>query len=314
MNKKQIIQDELYKLDLKRSQAEIAAAAALRCAREIAEFREIDDKVRALKLQLAKFEPNSTKAADIKKQLAQLDKQGKQILKKHKFDISTLAVKHDCPKCNDTGFVDGVICDCLKHNVQQALIKQCGFNNKLNFDFSKSDEKVLADNPQLSKAYRFAHKYCENFPNNKEPNLVFYGEVGTGKTFLLECIANELMKRLNYVVFSTAYDINKTMIKAFNSPFSERDTILAPLFESDLLIIDDLGTEPLYHESTLTNLFTLINERQRNNLAMIVSTNLTPDQINERYGNRIRSRLFNQNITITIPFLGSDLRLKKKMS
>ncbi len=310
MNKKQIIQDELNKLNNSKASAEIEANTRLLRAREIPEFCKVDNDYRKLLLELAKLPPEDKKNARLEKELATLKKRRLEMLKKHGISASALEPKYSCKKCGDTGYVDNAMCECLKTKVQKALIKQSGLNNKLNFDFSKSDEKILAENPLLNKAYRFARKYCDNFPNNKEPNLVFYGEVGTGKTFLLECIANELISKLFYVVFTTAYDISKTMIKAFNSPFAERDTILSPLFESDLLIIDDLGTEPLYHESTLSNLFTLINERQRNNLALIVSTNLTPQQIDERYGNRIKSRLFNQRITVTIPFKSRDLRLK----
>ena len=310
MNKKQIIQDELNKLSNSKASAEIEANTRLLRAREIPEFCEIDNEYRKTMLELAKLSPEDKKNARLEKELATLKKRRLEGLKKHGISASALEPKYSCKKCGDTGYVDNAMCECLKTKVQKALIKQSGLNNKLNFDFSKSDEKILAENPLLNKAYRFAHKYCDNFPNNKEPNLVFYGEVGTGKTFLLECIANELISKLYYVVFTTAYDISKTMIKAFNSPFAERDTILSPLFESDLLIIDDLGTEPLYHESTLSNLFTIINERQRNNLALIVSTNLTPQQIDERYGNRIKSRLFSQLITVTIPFKSRDLRLK----
>ncbi len=310
MNKHQIIKNELNKLNNSKANAEIEANTRLLRARELPAFCEADNAYRKLMLEIAKLPPEDKKHATLNKKLASLKKARLDVLKKLGISASALEPKYSCKKCNDTGYVGNTMCDCLKIKVQKALIKQSGLNNKLNFDFSKCDEKILAESPLLAKAYRFAHKYCDNFPNNKEPNLVFYGEVGTGKTFLLECIANELINKLYYVVFTTAYDISKTMIKAFNSPYSERDTILSPLFESDLLIIDDLGTEPLYHESALTNLFTLINERQRNNQALIISTNLSPQQIDERYGNRIKSRLFNQRITVTIPFKSRDLRLK----
>lgn len=311
MNKKQIIQDELNKLSQKLAQEEIRAKSNLLIAREIPEFCKLDNQRRKLILELSKQLPTSKEIASKTKQLNTLISKQNTVLKNNGISPTALQVNHSCKKCNDTGYVDGQMCTCLKSNVQHALIKQSGINSKLQYDFSKCDKKILDANEYLSKIYRFAHKYCDNFPNNPEPNLVFFGEVGTGKTFLLECIANELLSKLFYVVFTTAYDVCATMVKAFNSPYAERETILSPLFESDLLIVDDLGTEPLFHETTLTNLFTLINERQRNNKPLIVSTNLNPEQIDERYGNRIKSRLYNKRTTIAIKFEGVDLRLKK---
>lgn len=311
MNKKQIIDNELNKLQNAHRLEERRAKAELLHARNIPEYCTIDDEIRKIRLNLGKLDEKSQEIKQLEKELSLLQKKSEQILKAHKINPANLLVHEICPKCNDTGYIENTMCECLKINVQKALIAQSGINGKLNFDFSKSDTKLLEQNTQLAKIHRFAQNYCENFPHNKETNLIFWGEVGTGKTFLLECIANELLNKLHYVVFSTAYDISKSMVKAYNSPYNERDTILAPLFECDLLIIDDLGTEPLFHESTLTNLFTLINERQRNNKPIIYSTNLTPEQIDERYGNRIKSRIFNDRITMPIKFSGFDLRLKK---
>ncbi len=310
MNKIQIIQSELNKIEARRVNHKITSDRAREAARKIPEFKEIDNELRSIELEIAKHDENDNIVKELRKKTSQLSKKSLSILQKHKIDASSLSPAYDCPRCHDTGYLEnGEMCICLKKRVQDALIKQSGINHKLEGSFEKSDKSLLAENPLLNKIYNFAQKYCNNFPNNQKPNLLFFGEVGTGKTYLLECMANALIERMEYVVFTTAYDISNTMIKAFNSPYAERDTILAPLFESDLLIIDDLGTEPLFHESTITNLFTLINERQRNRLPIIISTNLTPDEIDFRYGNRIKSRLFNTRITLCIEFKSKDLRL-----
>lgn len=312
MNRKQLLEKELSEINYMRIEEELRVENAITTLRQDENFRLIDDERRKLKLELGKLDEGSAEIENIHKQLIKLDKKCNDFIVKKGIDPKILEHNYTCPKCQDTGRIDNALCDCLKTRLQKALITQSGINGKLNYDFSKSNPQILEENPLLSKAYKVAHTYCENFPNNQRNNMIFYGEVGTGKTFLLECIANDLMQKLNYVVFTTAYDINKTMIRAFNSPYSERDTLLSPLFESDLLIIDDLGTEPIFHESTITNLFTLINERQRNNLPIIYSTNLSPEQINERYGDRIKSRIYNMQITVPVLFESSDLRLKQK--
>ena len=313
MNKQQIVQQELNKLQNSRIEKELALKSAIMKARQIPQYLELDNKSRKIQLEISKLDEISDTNKKLHTELEELEKQKIEVLQKNKVNIEALKMHYFCPICSDTGYVENKMCECLKHQVQEALIKQSGINNKLNFTFDDCSEELLLNNSLLYKAYKVAHIYCDNFPNNKHNNLLFFGAVGTGKTFLLECIANELTQKMNYVVFCTAYDVSKTMMHAYSAPYSERNAILSPLFDSDLLIIDDLGTEPLFHESVLTNFFTLINERQRNNLPYIISTNLTPDEIDSRYGNRIKSRIFNTRVTLPILFQSEkDLRLYKK--
>ena len=310
MNKNQIIQQELQKIGQIRVANEMARENAKLSARQIPKYRALDDEIRKLTLELGKLPTSSPEVSKIAKKIEQLNTQAIKVLKLNNFPIDELKFLPNCTHCNDTGYIVNKMCDCLIKKVRDALITQSSINNVLQFDFSHCDNKILEANPQLSKIYKFAHKYCDEFSNLEQKNLLLFGEVGTGKTFLLECIANELLRKLHYVVFITAYEVCSTMVKAYSASYNDRDTILSPLFESELLIIDDLGTEPLFHDSTLTNLFTLINERQKNNLATIVSTNLDPEQIGERYGDRLRSRLYNARTTTCIKFEGKDLRAK----
>ena len=313
MNKKQIVDQEQNKLNNIRIREELRVSEAINRARQIPEYLALDNKARSLQLEIAKLDETSPQLTKMHHDLSLIEKEKLAVLQKNMFNPDLLTFHYSCPTCQDTGYVDNEMCACLKRNVQRTLIKQSGINNKLNFSFADCNPNLLLQNELLNKAYKVAHIYCNNFPNNKHNNLLFFGAVGTGKTFLLECIANELTSKLNYVVFSTAYDISKTMMHAYSTSYDERTTILSPLFESDLLIIDDLGTEPLFHESVLTNFFTLINERQRNNLPYIISTNLSPEEIDSRYGNRIKSRIFNTRITLPILFKSdTDLRLYQK--
>jgi len=313
MNKKQIVFQEINNLQNIRINEELRVKQAIASARKIPEFLKLDNEARKIQLEISKFDEASPKLPPLHEKLQKLENAKRKVLKANNIDENLLITHYNCEKCKDTGFIDETMCDCLTKNVQNALIKQSGINNKLNFSFKDCSQELLLNNELLAKAYKVAHIYCDNFPKNKHNNLLFFGAVGTGKTFLLECIANELTAKMNYVVFSTAYDISKTMMHAYSTNYDERTTLLSPLFESDLLIIDDLGTEPLFHESVLTNFFTLINERQRNNLPYIISTNLSPDEIDARYGNRIKSRIFNTRITLPILFKSAqDLRLYKK--
>ena len=137
------------------------------------------------------------------------------------------------------------------------------------------------------------------------------GNVGTGKTFLSECIANALIQRDYYVVYMTSFDLNNIVIKSMDIFAEDRNEILSPLLECDLLIIDDLGSEPIYKKASINNLYTIINQRQMAKLATIISTNLTPQMIQEQYGDRLFSRLFDKQTTMAINFEGKDLRINK---
>ena len=218
MNKKQIVEQELNKLNNLRIDEELRVSNAVNSARQIPEFLALDNEARALQLKISKLDDNSPLISSLRSDLESIEQKKNQILKKHNFDADLLKVHYSCSQCQDTGYIDNKMCQCLTTKVQQALVKQSGINNKLNFSFADCSQALLTQNELLAKAYKVAHIYCDNFPNNKHSNLLFYGAVGTGKTFLLECIANELTNKLNYVVFSTAYDVSKTADSSCTMP------------------------------------------------------------------------------------------------
>ena len=140
------------------------------------------------------------------------------------------------------------------------------------------------------------------------------GQLVYGKTFMSNCIATELLKLGKNVLYQTApillesvidYKMNKQ--KNLNSDFYK--TVL----ETDLLIIDDLGTESL-NTMKLSELFTIINTRILNLnhkiTKTIISTNLDINDIFKVYGERIGSRIVG-NYDIYY-FFGEDLRFQKR--
>lgn len=305
MNKAQIVANELSKITTHKCRAELVAKNNLLLARKNEEFLALDTALRKASLELAKSEDN----ADLRKKIEKLKSEKTLLLKKLKIDPNSLVPQYACKECKDTGYIGGKACRCLSTLVQNALIAQSGMKNKTTYCFENSDNQVVDNNPHLKKAYAVAKKYVAEFPNFKYKNLVFMGDVGSGKTFLIECMLNELIKRKHYVVFSTAYDINETIQNSFGLGALEKEALLAPYFESELLVIDDLGCEPILRNITVSNLFTVINERQNNNLCTIISTNLNMNEIQDRYGDRVLSRIFNKRNSVVIPFVGKDLRL-----
>ena len=306
MNKKQIVEEALNEILKQKFDAELKATQNYNFAREESkEFKKID-----LLFRQKTFETGKNYTKESQKELNEVKQKWLVELKKLNLTESSLKPNYVCKICNDTGYINGTKCVCLKKKLQKYLIKNSGLNSAIVHNFSQSSEEILKENLTLQKAHTLGKAYAEKFPNIKTKNLVFMGEVGTGKTFLLECIANELLKKEFYVVYVTAFNLSNTMLKALTvSPF-ESETILSPLLECDLLIVDDLGTEPMMRNVSVSNLFTILNEREINNKPTLISTNLSFDAIEDRYGNRLFSRIFNKRTTKVIQFVGSDLRIK----
>ena len=112
-------------------------------------------------------------------------------------------------------------------------------------------------------------QYVEHWGEIKENNIgvLFYGDVGTGKSFFAACIANALIDKGVSVYITTLYELVK--LKMAN--YGKQDVNLN---DFDLLIIDDLGVE---HASPTA--YSIIDERYLSNKPLIITTNLTPSEL-----------------------------------
>ena len=311
MTKTQIILNQLEKMKQSRIQAQLTADNNLALAGQNSKFKKLESDMRKIQLEISKLAPNDEKVKELYFEYNKLRDASTEALKKIGLTYKDTVPQYNCPICCDVGFVNGKKCECLIKKVQEELLNQSGISKYSGHSFDDVDTNILAKNPTLDKAYKIAKAYIKDFPNYKYKNLVFCGEVGTGKTFLMECIASELIKTTNYVVFVTSFDLNNTVIRSMSVPFVERDEVLEPLLECDLLLIDDLGSEPIMKNVSINNLFTIINERQRHDKCTIIGTNLTPQMIKERYGDRLVSRIFDLNTTLPIKLDGKDLRIQR---
>lgn len=219
------------------------------------------------------------------------------------IDQTKLVPQYDCKICNDTGVAGGRICKCLSHelNVQLSLraSSQSEFKNFADLNKDIMDETDI-------KASELLQIWCARYPNITKTNINLIGVAGCGKTFLMECVANELIKKGVVVCYKTAFEINElARLYHMGKSFDFTDCLNA-----DVLLIDDLGTEPVLKNVTKEYLYNLINTRQINNKPTIISSNLSLDNILDRYDERIFSRLGNKNLAITIQLVSSDKRLK----
>ncbi len=249
------------------------------------------------------------------------------ILVKNGYAPDYLTPHFECEICKDTGFMPGTNqrCKCFSNALSRLIysesnvreiIKQENFDN---FDFSlysdtpelfrKAGNIMKSPRENIEEVVKKAHYFIDKF-DSEYNNLLIYGNTGLGKTFLINCIAKELLDAAYTVVYHTAFRFFNYVEKCkFGFDASNEEVTFSEdyLIDCDLLIIDDLGTE-MSNSFTNSALYTIINERHLKQHPTIISTNLSLEQFEARYSERIFSRLA-QNYTF-LRIIGSDIRRK----
>ena len=269
-------------------------------------------KCRGLQLDIAKAEYLGKDVTTLKNKLSDTKKELYAALNKHGISREQLKVKYNCSICHDKGVINGKDCECLKREISEILLEKSGINKNNLPKFSDVYFKVFGDNEKnMRKVYETMQSYCA-LENTTRKIVTLTGQVGVGKTYLIECMVNEYIKQSKYVIYTTAYSLNADMLKYHTTSLNERADIMQKYFDCDVLFIDDLGTENILRNVTCEYLFQLLNERTRKGKQTIITTNLDLQQIIEVYDERIFSRLVDQNNCLVIKLDGKDLRTIKK--
>ena len=253
--------------------------------------------------------------AQLKDQLKDLAQKRAALLLENGYPADFLDPIYDCPDCQDTGYVHGQKCHCFRQAEIALLYEQSNLKRMLekenfgtlSYSFFQGDELT---------SYRQAVEKCKNFCTNFKTsyqNLFFYGTVGTGKTFLTNCIAKELIDRYVSVIYLSSHDLFEIFSKHKFSydPEEDLEEAYRHILECDMLIIDDLGTE-MNNTFVSSQLFYCINERLNRGKGTMISTNLSMDMLRDTYSDRVTSRLMSHYTTI--PLYGGDIRMKKRVS
>lgn len=170
----------------------------------------------------------------------------------------------------------------------EALKRQSLMDERLR-DVSFDSFRKTNDNAyNLKLCLRYANHFDEMLAKNQ--GLLFYGGVGTGKTFAAACIANQLLNQRIPVIMTSFVKLLESM-----QGFSEDDSVLiARLNRAKLLIIDDLGAERST-DYALEKVYDIVDSRYRAKLNIILTTNLSMTELKEstdiRY-TRIYDRIF----------------------
>ena len=191
-----------------------------------------------------------------------------------------------CKTCNDTGYAGGKYCKCVIKRVIQSsaenlILPQVDFASA-----KKTAPKAIA------KLYEKAEAYTNEYPDNDKPFFIILGSAGTGKTMLAAAIATEMISRGAATVTVSAFDMVKRA-KDYHTQFAIEDyrDLFTPMLESDLLVIDDLGTETVLKNITHEYFYTIVNERWLRGRNTVITSNLTPGDMLNRYGEAVFSRL-----------------------
>ncbi len=209
-----------------------------------------------------------------------------------------------CKICNDTGYKDGKYCKC----VIRAVINADKENLTLpSVDFEKAAETAPKS---IAKVYAAAKNYIDAFPDGDKPFMTVIGVSGTGKTVLAAAIATELMQKGAAAVTVTAFDFVRRALD-YHKQFAVENYIdrFTPMLDCDVLAIDDLGKETMLKNVTLEYLYAVVNERWLHKKYTVFTSNLTPTQLQDRYGSAITSRMLDKNLALCFAVSGKNERV-----
>lgn len=288
-------------------------------------LKAIDDAIASCSLFQAKKLLNGdvNAVAELRILLDKYKKQHSDILEELGYSEKYLEPTYRCRDCKDTGYIGNERCHCFMQRAIDLVYTQSNIRNILqeeNFEhfsydyYSRTDQNPatgLSSYDTMQNAVKECHRFIDAFDLTFS-NLFFYGDTGVGKTFLSNCIAKELLDTGHSVIYFTAFQLFEIFEKNTFRKTSDQDIIAAHqnIFECDLLIIDDLGTE-MPNSFTTSQLFLCLNERILRKKSIIISTNLPLAQVAETYSERIFSRI-SSNYTI-LKLFGDDIRIQKKL-
>lgn len=279
-------------------------------------YKELSDAIVSLSVEFAKLKLMGKESSinELKSTIEDLRLQKKELLAAANLPDNYLEPIYVCPDCKDTGYIGSQKCHCLKQRMISLLYSQSNISEYLNtVDFKKvSNEYYFGkDLENFSNTFNKSVQFVEKFDSDYQ-NMIFYGTVGTGKSLLSACIAKKLIESGHSVIYFSATALMDALSK-YTFDYKSKDELsqtYSDIFECDLLIIDDLGTE-MINSFTISSLFNCMNERFLRKKSIIISTNLSLDDLCDRYTDRIASRLTGSFTFCKLS--GPDIRLASKV-
>ena len=288
----------------------------------IPKIKELDRQITSNSISLGKqliIRDDPAVREEYRSKNSYLIKQKQALLLQAGYPADYLEPVYHCAKCKDTGYIGRERCSCFHQamidhlysgsNMAKVLAKENFQTFNENY-YSNQMTKQGLPSPRrnIQKVVEHCKTFISRFPNHD--NILFQGSTGVGKTFLSHCIAKEIIDRGFTCVYMTAFQLFDTLAK--HTFGKEKDNIQETsanlIFQCDLLIIDDLGTE-MINKFVISQLFQCLNERLIQEKSTIISTNLSLQEFRNTYSERIFSRIIENYSWQKI--YGDDIRFKK---
>jgi len=265
-----------------------------------------------MRVTLEGGEDREQKLANIRERNALLRQAREEFLESHGYPRDYSAIRYECDKCGDSGYVDGKMCTCMRRALTLAGYESSGIADMLqtqtfeNFslDYFQNDQKI---HDRMAHNLKLIRNFAEDFSTDKMQNLLLMGSTGLGKTHLSSAVARRVIDRGYDVQYVTAVGMLADFeYQRFGSSINGDDgENVARYYDCDLLIIDDLGTEVI-NQFTLSCIYNVINIRLTRKKSTVISTNLMQRELQDKYWDRVTSRLFGEYLPLI--FVGTDVR------
>jgi DNA replication protein DnaC len=287
---------------------------------ELPEIFEIDRVLAGTGLEIMKIITSGVK--DTQKSVDALEARNNELLKKrgellvaNGYPVDYTDVHYECEKCGDTGYVDTVMCSCMKRALAKAGYESSGLGALIgkqtfeNFEYKYYPADMLK---QTKMGVEMLELFAKGFDRDTYKNFIMTGTAGLGKTHLCTAVAQSVIDRGHDVLYVSAVGMmNDFEEKRFgNGTGMSRTNDVSRYYECDLLIIDDLGTE-VVNKFTQSYFYEIINTRINMRKSTIINTNLTFTELCELYTERISSRILGEYLPLL--FKGIDIRKQKSL-
>lgn len=304
-------------LTLRRKKAETENEERIREINEkIPQIREINEVIFNTGKELITIISNG-KGKDISDKVEQLKQynlgaqaMSRKILAEYGYPEDYLDMHYTCPKCCDRGYNGSKFCDCFKTICGKLAADELNKNSQLSLSSFDSFSLTYYSGENYSamkKILEYTMQYAATFtPDSK--SILMFGQTGLGKTHLSLAIANKVLEKGYGVIYDSAINILRSIEKEHFS-HDHSSEMIDLVMDTDLLILDDLGTEyetPFYNAT----IYNIINTRLNRRKPSIISTNLDFSGISRRYDKRVMSRIISEYSCLE--FKGEDVRLQKR--
>lgn len=297
----------------------------IRCA--IPQIEQIEQELAATAAMVTRAviaAPHDTQTyiTKLRDQNLELQRKRSALLAANGYPADYLTQLYACPDCRDTGYIGPKMCSCLKELLKKEAYTRLGavsnyktctfYQFSLQFYPDIPDATGVVPRKRMSQILDFCRRYADTFSLESE-SLFMLGKTGLGKTHLSLAIAAAVTEKGYGVVYSPLQKLmDRLELGKFSRDTESREQYseqMAHILECDLLVLDDLGTE-FHTQFTSSVLYNVVNSRMVEKRPTILNTNMELAQIEEKYSQRMVSRLICGYKVLK--FYGKDIRFIKK--